>query len=191
MIWRRVTKFDPRAALLADRHYSRRTVGSPQFMPPGRTIVLLLASGDAVWGTHWPKPELSMDGLDAWRCCIFRNESGRLSSELIREAMDATAAEWDARPRDGWVTFVRVDRVRSVNPGACFKSAGWKLDRDWMHRRMVRLRADVPPARELPLFGEMDHGRATALVDGLQTTDSRPNSVEAPGIEPGCTPRDH
>ena len=27
-------KFDPAAAALADRHYSRRTVGSPQFMPP-------------------------------------------------------------------------------------------------------------------------------------------------------------
>jgi hypothetical protein len=151
--WIRVTKFDPRAATLADRHYSRRTIGSPQFMPPGRTIVLLSRAGDAVWGTHWPKPALAMDGLDAWRCSIFRNEGPVLSSVLIREAMEYTASEWDARPRDGWLTFVWVDRVRSVNPGACFKAAGWKLDRRWTHRRrLVRLRADTPLARGLPLL---------------------------------------
>lgn len=150
--WLRVTKFDARAAALADRHYSRRTHGSEQFMPPGRTIVLVTRTADAVWGTHWPKPELAMDGLDAWRCSIFRNESEFLSSDLILEAMEATAAEWSSRPRDGWLTFVRVDRVRSVNPGACFKAAGWALDRSWSHPRMIRLRASAPPAQELPLF---------------------------------------
>lgn len=39
--WRRVSKGDRRACALADRHYSRRKVGSPQLlqkMPPGAGI---------------------------------------------------------------------------------------------------------------------------------------------------------
>lgn len=141
--WRRATKFDARGAALADRHYSRRTVGSPQFMPPGRTLVLITPEGDAVWGTHWPAAELTLDGLDAWRCSIFRNEGPLLSSELILEAMERTAETWRGRPADGWLTFVAKDKVRSVNPGACFKKAGWWLDREWSHPKLVRLRAEV------------------------------------------------
>lgn len=150
-LWRRVTKFDPRGAELADRHYSRRTVGSPQFMPPGRTLVFVTEDGAAVWGTHWPQAHLAMDGLDAWRCSIFRNEGPHLSSDLIREAMDLTAVLWQTRPTDGWLTFVKIAAVRSVNPGACFKAAGWKLDRTWQHPKMVRLRAPVPEAAQLEL----------------------------------------
>ena len=51
-------------------------------MPPGRTLVLVTENGDAVWGTHWPQAELALDGLDAWRCSIFRNEGPLLSSML-------------------------------------------------------------------------------------------------------------
>jgi hypothetical protein len=147
--WQRTTKFDRRAAALADRHYSRRTIGSPQFMPPGRTLVFVTDDGLAVWGTHWPQAHLAMDGLDAWRCSIFRNEGPHLSSDLIVEAMALTAELWQTRPRDGWLTFVKTGAVRSVNPGACFKAAGWELDRTWQHAKMVRLRAPVPmPAQE-------------------------------------------
>ena len=46
--WDIVTKFDPRAAALADRHYSRRKIGSPQFMPPGETLVLLTPDARAL-----------------------------------------------------------------------------------------------------------------------------------------------
>src|SRR6185503_9822082 len=139
--WRRTTKFDARAAALADRHYSRRTIGSPQFMPPGRTLVFITEDGDAVWGTHWPDAALTMDGLDAWRCSIFRNEGPLLSSDLIREAMERTAQTWRDRPRDGWLTFVEKSKIESPNPGYCFKKAGWTVDHDWTHKRLVRLRA--------------------------------------------------
>lgn len=153
MNWHRTTKFDTRAAALADRHYSRRKVGSSQFMPPGRTLVFITDDALAVWGTHWPRADLAMDGLDAWRCSIFRNEGPLLSSDLIREAMSLTAELWQTRPRDGWLTFVKVDAVRSVNPGACFKKAGWRLDHDWKHPTMVRLFADVPEPAQLALEG--------------------------------------
>jgi len=143
--WRRTTKFDRRAAALADRHYSRRTVGSPQFMPPGRTLVLITEAGDAVWGTHWPDAALTLDGIDAWRCSIFRNEGPLLSSALIVEAMERTAATWRERPSDGWLTFVAKDKVRSTNPGFCFLKAGWWVDRGWEHPKLIRLRAEVMP----------------------------------------------
>ena len=89
MVWQRVTKFDPRAARLADRHYSRRKVGSPQFMPPGETVILLTDTEDAVFGWWRPHPRsgiVAMNGLDGWTCTIFRNESMNLSSTLILDA---------------------------------------------------------------------------------------------------------
>jgi hypothetical protein len=131
--WERVTKFDPRACALADRHYSRRKPGSGQFMPPGQTIVLY-ASPDqtggrgAVWGWWRPHPDSglpSMNGLDGWTCTIFRNESGELSSSLIlaaEPAMDELG--YDIGP-DGLLTYVWDKKVRSTNPGYCFKMAGW------------------------------------------------------------------
>jgi hypothetical protein len=112
-------------------------------MPPGRTLVLITPEGDAVWGTHWPDAEKTLDGMDAWRCSIFRNESERLSSVLVLEAMERTAATWDDRPRDGWLTFVAKNKIRSTNPGYCFIKAGWWLDREWEHDSLVRLRASI------------------------------------------------
>lgn len=41
--WRVSDRFDPRALPLADAHYNRRKAGSPQFVPPGRCVVLLTA----------------------------------------------------------------------------------------------------------------------------------------------------
>lgn len=130
--WVRVKKSDPLACALADRHYSRRKVGSPQFMPPGQTIVLLradgLVAGDAVFGWWRPDPSSgipSMNGLDGWTCTIFRNESPVLSSELILDAEPAmTEFGYDIGP-DALLTYVWDAKLRSVNPGYCFKMAGW------------------------------------------------------------------
>lgn len=128
MTWHRVTKFDPRACALADRHYSRRKIGSPQFMPPGQTIVLLSADELAVWGWWRPHPESgirAMNGLDGWTCTIFRNEGGVRSSDLILDAERfLLATGYDIGP-DGMLTYVWDRRVASSNPGYCFQCAGW------------------------------------------------------------------
>lgn len=128
--WVRVTKFDARACALADRHYSRRKVGSPQFMPPGQTIVLLTEDEQAVWGWWRPAPSSglkAMNGLDGWTCTIFRNESDRLSSTLVLDAELAVAQYgYDIGP-DGFITYVWDKRIQSVNPGFCFKVAGWRV----------------------------------------------------------------
>jgi hypothetical protein len=126
--WVRVKKFDPRAAALADRHYSRRKVGSPQFMPPGQTIILMTDSCDAVFGWWRPDPASgirAMNGLDGWTCTIFRNESERLSSDLILEAETELATLAPGCGPSGMITYVWDAKVASENPGFCFKVAGW------------------------------------------------------------------
>jgi hypothetical protein len=98
-------------------------------MPPGQTIVMLAAEERAVWGWWRPHPDSglkAMNGLDGWTCTIFRNESPVLSSELILDAELAFAEmNLDVGP-DGLLTYVWDRKIRSVNPGYCFKVAGWK-----------------------------------------------------------------
>jgi hypothetical protein len=121
-------KFEPAGARLADRHYSRRNIGSPQFMPPGQTLVLVTPLGDAVFGWWRPHPDsglVAMNKLDGWTCSIFRNEGRLLSSDLILEAEQALAERYTCGP-DGLLTYVFDSKIRSVNPGFCFKAAGWK-----------------------------------------------------------------
>jgi hypothetical protein len=129
--WLRTHKFDPRAAALADRHYSRRKIGSPQFMPPGQTIVLITPAGDAVYGWWRPHPDSgikAMNGLDGWTCTIFRNESlVYQSSDLIVDAEDAIREAGYGCGPSGLITYVFDRKVKSKNPGYCFKLAGYTL----------------------------------------------------------------
>lgn len=126
--WRVIGKFDPRAARLADGHYSRRKVGSPQFMPPGQTLILMTDDGLAVFGWWRPHPSSgirAMNNLDGWTCTIFRNTGPHRSSDLILEAEKELLARYDIGP-DGMLTYVWDRKVASVNPGYCFKMAGWR-----------------------------------------------------------------
>jgi len=49
-----------------------------------------------------------------------------LSSELILEAVAATQWHWGNPPIDGMVTIIDQRKVRSANPGFCYKKAGFK-----------------------------------------------------------------
>lgn len=150
-VWQRRHKSDGAALALADRHYSRKRVGSNQLGPPGRKLVLVTADERAIWVTHYPNPELSLDKLDVWRCVMFRNEGAGLSSELILEAMRATYDAWGDPPARGWATWVDSAKVRSENPGYCFLRAGWTRDRtytpDRRRRSLVRLIAGAELGR--------------------------------------------
>lgn len=112
---------------MADRHYNRQKVGSPQFVPPGRCFVLLTEDADALWVSSWPKAEYVKHAwAGAWVCSCFRNESPVLSSELIQEAVAATRAEWPNVPELGIVTFVDASKTRKKrDPGRCFRKAGF------------------------------------------------------------------
>lgn len=124
----RTTKFDKCVAALADKHYSRRTVGSPQFMPPGQTIVLVTPDGQAGWGWWRPHPTsgiVALNKLDGWTCTFFRNESEALSSTLILEAECELLNSGLGCGPDGMLTYVWDSKVSSANKGFCYKKAGW------------------------------------------------------------------
>jgi len=106
MHWALSHRADPIARDIADRHYNRQKIGTPQFVPPGRCLVLL--SDGALWVTSWPYPEFVKHAwAGAWVNSCFRNESRQvLSSELIREAVAATRAYWGEPPPLGMITFV-------------------------------------------------------------------------------------
>jgi len=114
---------DPELCLLADRHYSRGRIGAPQFMPPGRTLVLRNADASVVFGWLWCLPGMRYDKQDGYCCTIFRNESERLSSEIILEAEAAAIAKWGP---NRMFTYVDPSKIASPNPGYCFKQAGYR-----------------------------------------------------------------
>lgn len=124
--WTMSNRADPQAAKLADRHYNRQKVGSLQFVPPGRCIVLKTAECNAFWVSSWPYAEYVRHAWPgAWICSAFRNESPHLSSELILEAVAATRFFWEA-PALGMVTFVNTQKTRKKrDPGRCFLRAGF------------------------------------------------------------------
>ncbi len=121
MSWREVLDGNPAARELADRHYSRKTVGHPLFIGPGKKIVLMTDDGKALFA--WRKAEFRRDGQTGVECCIFRNEGRVLSSELIKEAC---LWAWQRWPGERLFTYVNGRKVKSNNPGYCFMMAGWK-----------------------------------------------------------------
>jgi hypothetical protein len=129
MIWTLSNRADKRALPIADRHYNRQKVGSPQFVPPGRCIVLLTPEADALWVSSWPFAEYVKHAwAGAWVCSCFRNESGHLSSELITEAVAVTRGIWGDPPPLGMVTFVNAAKIKpkpEKGLGRCYQMAGW------------------------------------------------------------------
>jgi hypothetical protein len=123
-------RFDKEALPLADRHYNRQKIGSPQFVPPGRCVVL--KSGhpvDALWVTSWPK-YAQHQWTGAWINTLFRKEGPGEASEFILEAIAATRSRWEP-PELGLVTFVNPKFVKPVHRrgeaiyGYCYLKAGF------------------------------------------------------------------
>lgn len=124
--WRRSHRFDPAAVSIADRHYNRRKVGSPQFVPPGANLVLL--GPDALWVSSWPKAEYVRHAWPgAWVNTCFRKEGAGLASDMIRAAVAVTRWYWPDIPELGMVTFVDAAKVRHKrDPGRCYRKAGFR-----------------------------------------------------------------
>jgi hypothetical protein len=130
MLWRISHRCDTAARELADRHYSRQSIGAANFVPPGRCLVLHAQAdtGAAYWVTSWPFSEYTRHAwAGAWICSAFRNEGAGLSSELIRQAVAATRYRWPEVPHLGMVTFVDTDKTRRKrDPGRCYRRAGFR-----------------------------------------------------------------
>lgn len=130
MNWQMTNRANPRAASIADRHYTRQAVGSRQFVQPGRCIVLIVPDSPVLWVSSWPKAEYVRHAwAGAWMCSLFRNEAPDryLSSTLITQAVAATRACWGKPPKQGFVTFVDAGQVRQKrDPGRCYRRAGFE-----------------------------------------------------------------
>jgi hypothetical protein len=127
MDWHISHRADRRALPLADAHYSRQKPGTPQFVKPGRCIVLLTGAADALWVSSWPFAEhVKHAWAGAWECSLFRNTGPTLSSTLIVEAVAVTRWHWGDPPDGGMITFIDTRYTRSPNPGYCYKRAGWR-----------------------------------------------------------------
>jgi hypothetical protein len=151
MIWELSFRADQDARVVADRHYNRQKVGSKQFVPPGRCFVLITPGKDAVWVTSYPFAQYVKHAwAGAWMNSLFRNESDLLSSELIRQAVAATRWRWPETPELGMVTFVDPKKIKSTNPGYCYKKAGFKQV-GFTKGGLVALQmlpSEMPPAEE-------------------------------------------
>jgi hypothetical protein len=123
--WELSFRADPHARQLADRHYNRQSIGSAQFVPPGRCLVLTTPT--AFWVTSWPMAEYVQHAwAGAWVCSAFRNEGDQLSSSLVTAAVAATRWRWPDVPDLGMVTFVDPTKTRRKrDPGRCFRRAGF------------------------------------------------------------------
>jgi hypothetical protein len=128
MIWAISNRADQTARVIADRHYNRQKVGSVQFVPPGRCLVLL--ADHALWVTSWPFAEYVKHAwAGAWVNSLFRREEGcsGLASEMIREAVAATLWKYGTPPPLGMISFVDGSKIKKKrDPGRCYLRAGFR-----------------------------------------------------------------
>jgi len=131
--WLAVRDGDPRARAMYLRHYSsskargRYTIvpigNLGRFMGSGERMVLLTGDCRAIFA--WRAQRYRADGQRGVECTIFRNEGHTaLASDLVDEACELAWQRW---PAERLFTFVDPLKVRSPNPGYCFKRAGFRF----------------------------------------------------------------
>lgn len=122
-LWWLTKDGDEQAKRFFDRHYSRRVYRDGRkpklFVGPGEKLVLRTWACDAIFVWRRFIDDTGQTGVN---CAVFRNESQTRSSELVRQADAIADFCW---PGMRHYTFVDAGRIRSTNPGACFKHAGW------------------------------------------------------------------
>mgnify|MGYP001594648972 FL=1 len=147
--WVGVHDADPRAIALYERHYSNKKPGEHRsgFLGRSERLVLMTLDGLALfaWRLVLPPdcrrssffqrdkrsirrdydgrpPSRYFGGQVGIMCSIFRNEGPVLSSTLILEAETLAWRRW---PGQRLFTYVWDAKVKSPNPGYCFKKASW------------------------------------------------------------------
>ena len=127
--WMHMLDGDASCRAIFDRHYSRYVYADGRrpklFVGPGEKIVLMQADGLAL--CVWRK-FISDDGQTGVNCAIYRNESDRTASTMLKDAMRIA---WERWPGERLYTYVNPRKVRPTiersRPvwGWCFYKAGW------------------------------------------------------------------
>lgn len=129
--WIEIKDCDPVAFEIFSRHYSfrnyrdnrRKNRSNPNrkaFVGPGERIVLISPCDRALF--VWKRCRDAED-LPKLFCSVFRNEGAGLSSDLILAAEKIAMLKW--KPQHAF-TFVNPRKIKSCNPGCCFRFAGWR-----------------------------------------------------------------
>lgn len=160
--WIHVPVEYPPARALADRHYSRQTIGAEGILPPGERFLFWHEDLDenlqrrpdlaAAWGVVRNR----FRGVWRFRNSLFRNESRTLSSTLIADATRTTYDCWLRRyhaiPTERLTTEVDIEATRARRgkrnpPGYCYLMAGWEhlYDLEPGHGRPARAVFGAPP----------------------------------------------
>lgn len=155
-LWHPSHRADQEAREVADRHYNRQKIGSPQFVPPGRCMVLKRKG--CYWVTSFPFARyVKHQWAGAWVCSAFRRERGPLASELIKEAVALTVQyhfdrpSWsvDPLPALGMITFIDECKVREKPDfGRCYLMAGFAVEEN-------RTKKDNLLALRMPLISAL------------------------------------
>lgn len=90
------------------------------FVGAGEKMVLLSFDRKALF--VWRK-FIDDSGQTGVNCAVFRNEGDVLSSLLILEAEQIARMRWK---NERFYTYVNPLKIKSTNPGCCFKKAGWR-----------------------------------------------------------------
>ena len=146
-----------------DRHYSRYHYADGRkpklFCGPGQKTVLITEAADAIW--VWRK-FIDASGNQGVNNAIFRNEGPILSSLLIADAENIAWSRW---PGERLYTYVQPSGIRSSNPGACYKKAGWRTCGFTKWRKLVILEK-MPPQlcerNEKPIDNQQSGGTVAA-----------------------------
>lgn len=124
-LWYAIRDGDPRGRFMLDAHYSGyhyRDGRRPKlFVGPGEKVVLMTSDSLALF--VWRK-FINPAGENGINCAIFRNTGPHLSSLLILEAEQHAWTRW---PGERLYTYVNPRKIKSNNPGYCFKLAGWRV----------------------------------------------------------------
>lgn len=134
LYWMQVNDGNEKAFEIFTRHYTfrkwriRSGKNGKRMVGPGESIVLLGKDSKALF--IWKKQKYSQDGQIGINCAVFRNENpktkenpdGMLSSGLLAEA---ELIAWQRWPGERLFTYVNPRKIKSPNPGYCYKINGW------------------------------------------------------------------
>jgi hypothetical protein len=114
------------ARMLYDRHYSARRYCDgrrpKKVMGPGEYLLLASPAWDVL--VAFRRSCRPMAGQTGVYLAIFRNESPRRASDILREALHLAAERWPQETRV--FSFVNARAIRSPIPGYCFRRAGFR-----------------------------------------------------------------
>lgn len=163
--WIGIKDGDARARALFHRHYSYRPYTDGRkpklFVGPGEKMVLMTVNCNALF--VWRKFK-SANGQKGVNCSIFRNESPILSSELILEAEQLARKRW---PGERFYTYIDPRKVKSPNPGYCFKIAGWGVCGQTKANKLIIL--EKLPENTNAVSESPEHPSAIVPISPLRT----------------------